>query len=323
MIWAVRIDSGLRVVALDVAVLGLQDAALRIGEVALRLAVGLLFRRRRRLAVLLAPLRYALLFRLRPAPLLLFGGGFGFRFQFGLGLADLLQPFLLVGHPIGHLIATLWAVELVLLCIGRLGRFQPAVDLGGKLRFPLLHALVAHRLVFGRVRLDLGAVERDVPELHQAGLLGKLQHLHEQRGQRLEVPVAELRDRAEVRRVARHDHHEVRTLYRRLGDPARRVDAARIAVQKQRRHQPRVERRLTEPARVAASNRRQIKLLPDQRYDQPRQVVPRHIVLHARRQKLRLVNLPGAKFLAHGPARNQTRPHLTSHYSDRLLVVEI
>src|SRR5829696_6099923 len=37
------IDSGLRVVALDVAILGLQDAALRIGEVALRLAGGLRF----------------------------------------------------------------------------------------------------------------------------------------------------------------------------------------------------------------------------------------------------------------------------------------
>ena len=32
----------------------------------------------------------------------------------------------------------------------------------------------------------------------------------------------------------------------------RRVDAARIAVQKQRRHRPRIKRRLTQPARVAA-----------------------------------------------------------------------
>ena len=37
------IDRGLGVIALDITILGLQDAAFRIGEVALRLAVGLLF----------------------------------------------------------------------------------------------------------------------------------------------------------------------------------------------------------------------------------------------------------------------------------------
>src|SRR5665213_1192604 len=42
-----RIDRGLGVVALDVAVLGLEDTALGIGEVALRLAVGLALRRQK------------------------------------------------------------------------------------------------------------------------------------------------------------------------------------------------------------------------------------------------------------------------------------
>ncbi|ESW76192.1 hypothetical protein X772_32340 [Mesorhizobium sp. LSJC280B00] len=191
MIWA---DSGLRIVALNVTVLGLQDAASRIGEVALRLALRLRLRWRRRLAVLLAALCLALLLRLVPAAHLFFGGGLGFGLQFGLGLANLLQSLLLVGHPIGHLVAALLAVELVLLPIGRLRGFEPAVDLGLELRFPLLHALVAHRLVLGRVGLDLGAVERHVPELHQSRLLGKLEDLHEQRSQRLQMPSAELRD---------------------------------------------------------------------------------------------------------------------------------
>jgi hypothetical protein len=61
------IDGGLGVVALDVAVLGQEHAALGIGEVALRLALGLRFGRRGRLAVLLASLGDALLFRLFPA----------------------------------------------------------------------------------------------------------------------------------------------------------------------------------------------------------------------------------------------------------------
>jgi hypothetical protein len=83
-------------------------------------------------------------------PCLLRGGGFGLRLQLGFGLAYLIEPPLLVGHPIGHLIAALLAVELVLFCIGGFGRGQPAVDLGLKLGFPLLHALIAHRLVSRR-----------------------------------------------------------------------------------------------------------------------------------------------------------------------------
>src|SRR5260370_12076313 len=76
---------------------------------------------------------------------------------------------------------------------------------------------------------------------------------------------------------------------------------------------------MAKPARVAAHDRREIKALPDQRHDQPRKVVPRHIVLHPRRQQLHIVDLPGAKFLAHNHAWNQTLHNLTSHYSDRLL----
>ena len=282
------------------------------GSVKLRcvLPSGSLLRRRRRPAALFTAFRDALLFRLAPTLSLLFGGGFGFRLQLSLGLAYLLQPLLFVGDPIGHLIATFVAVQPILLRIRGLGGFEPAVDLGLKLRFPLLHPLVAHRLVFRRIRLDLGAVQRHMPELHQAGLLGKLQHLHEQSGQRFEMPSAELRDRAEVRRVASHDHHEVRALHRRSGDPARGIDAACITMQKQRRHHPRIKRRLSERARVTADNRAKIKIFPDQRYDQPREVVLGHVVLHARRQKLCLIDLPGAKILAHNSARNQNSPPL-------------
>src|SRR5215217_7258665 len=145
------IDSGLRVVALDVAILGLQDAALRIGEVALRLAIGLRFRRCRRPAALFPVFRKALLLCLFAPPLLLFGGGFGLGLQRGLGFPDLLKPLLLVGDPIRHLVAALVAVEPVVLRIGRFGSLKPAVDFGLELRLPLLHALVAHGFVLGGV----------------------------------------------------------------------------------------------------------------------------------------------------------------------------
>ncbi|MFZ5712838.1 MAG: hypothetical protein ACOY3N_08360, partial [Bradyrhizobium sp.] len=41
--------------------------------------------------------------------------------------------------------------------------------------------------------------------------------------------------------------------------------------------------------------------------------------LHIRRQKQRLIDIPGAKILAHSPSLNQTRSELNSDYSDRLL----
>src|SRR5205823_10453575 len=53
----------------------------------------------------------------------------------------------------------------------------------------------------------------------------------------------------------------------------------------------------------------------------PRDVVLGHEVPHIRRQKQRLIDIPGAKVLAHSPSLNQTRWHLNSDYSDRLLAV--
>jgi len=238
----------------------------------------------------------------------LFGrSSFGFRFQRRLGGADRLDPLLLVGDPFGHLIAAFVAVQLVLCGVRALGRAQPTVDFGLKLGLARLHALIAYGLVLRGVRLDLGAVERHVAELHEAGLLGQLQDLHKQPGQRLQMPLAEVADGAEVRRIERRDHHEVGALGARRGNPARGVDPARIAIEQQRRHHPRIERRLAEGARVAARDLTQIQALPNQRDDETRQVVLRHEVLHARRQKLRLVDLPEAKMLAHGARQNQTR----------------
>src|SRR5271165_779343 len=44
-----------------------------------------------------------------------------------------------------------------------------------------------------------------------------------------------------------------------------------------------------------------------------------HIILHARRQKLHLIDFPWTEMLAHGPNQNQTRHQNASDYSDRLL----
>src|SRR3954447_15256178 len=90
------VDRRLRVVALDIAVLGEQHAAVGIREVALRLGLGLVARPRGRPARLLSALRLALVLDLGPIPRLFGGGGFGVRFQRRLGGADRRPPLLAV-----------------------------------------------------------------------------------------------------------------------------------------------------------------------------------------------------------------------------------
>jgi len=173
--------------------------------------------------------------------------------------------------------------------------------------------------VLRRVRLDLGAVERHVPELHQTRRLRQPQNLHEQAGQRSQVALAEVRDGAEVGRIAGHDHHEIDPLNARPGHPPRRVHPNRVGIKQQPNHHHRVKRRLAQRALVARRDRLQIQALAHQRHHQARQVAGRDKVVHRRRQQLCLVDPPGAKMLAHGPAQNPTRARKATHYSDRLL----
>src|SRR5260370_101754 len=100
----------------------------------------------------------------------------------------------------------------------------------------------------------------------------------------------------------------------------RRIQPARIAVQQKRHHHPRVKRRLPEPAHIAARNLLEIEALPHQFNDEPRDMAFRHEILHIWRQKQRLIDIPRAKILAHGPTLNKTRPEFKSDYPDRLLV---
>jgi hypothetical protein len=81
------------------------------------------------------------------------------------------------------------------------------------------------------------------------------------------------------------------------------------------------KRRLPEPAHITARDLLEIQALPHQLNDKPRDMAFRHEVLHIRRQKQSLIDIPGAKILAHGPGLNQTRSELNSDYSDRLLVL--
>src|SRR5882757_7177439 len=137
------------------------------------------------------------------------------------------------------------------------------------------------------------------------------------------MPLAEVADGSEVRRTPRHYHHKIVPFAASSCDPPRRIQPTRIAVQQKRHHHPRVKRRLPEPAHIAARDLLEIEALPHQLNDKPRDMAFRHKVLHIRRQKQRLIDIPGAKILAHSPSLNQTRSELNSDYSDRLLVQPI
>ncbi|MFZ1104566.1 MAG: potassium-transporting ATPase subunit KdpA [Hyphomicrobiaceae bacterium] len=129
----------------------------------------------------------------------------------------------------------------------------------------------------------------------------------EARLQRHQMPSAELGDGAEIRRAEAHEAHEIDALAARLGDATRGIDAAAIRVQQQRRHHRRMERRLALHAGVAGQDLAQVQLLFDHAQHEPGEVVLAHKLLHRHRQEQRLVDLPGAKGLAHAPGPNPTR----------------
>src|SRR5271168_2975278 len=137
------------------------------------------------------------------------------------------------------------------------------------------------------------------------------------------MALAEVADRSEVRRIERDYHHEIVPLAAGSSNAPRRIQPACIAMQQKRNHHARIERRLAEPTHIAAHDRLEIQTLPHQPNDKPRDAVLGHEVPHIRRQKQRLIDIPGAKVLAHSPSLNQTRWDLNSDYSDRLLARRI
>ena len=111
----------------------------------------------------------------------------------------------------------------------------------------------------------------------------------------------------EIRRIEPDNAHEVDPFARRLGDPARRVDAVTIAVQQQRRHHRRVKRRLPALARIRGFDLTKVEMLEHKRQNEPSQMVLADKVLHARRQQQRLIDRPGPEGLAHKQAKSDSR----------------
>ncbi len=112
------------------------------------------------------------------------------------------------------------------------------------------HALVAHRLVLARIGLDLGAVNRHMAKLHQPRTPAQLQHLHEQPLNVLPVHLAKLVDSGEKRLRVGANHPKRHVLVAGTLDTPRGVHPGAVGVDQQRHHHRRVVRAL--PARVLA-----------------------------------------------------------------------
>ena len=126
------------------------------------------------------------------------------------------------------------------------------------------------------------------------------------------MALAEVRDGAKIRRIESDNAHEVDPLARRLGDPARRVDAIAIGIKQQRRHHRRAKRRLSALARVSRSDLTKLEMLEHKRQNKAGQVVLADKVLHARRQQQRLIDRPPAAVLLMSK-QNPTSAHTHRH----------
>jgi hypothetical protein len=165
-------------------------------------------------------------------------------------------------------------------------------DLAGDL---LVAAVGAHR----RVGLDLGAVQRDHADRHQARLGAEAEDLAEQVTERVLVADAEACDRRVIGRMVGGDDAERDILVAAALDPPRRSFSNRVGVQQQREHHRRIKRRAA-PAvvAVAGQERSQVEFVDDLEHE-PRQVIVGQPLPQAWRQQQGLLPITRHEVMGH------------------------
>jgi len=133
----------------------------------------------------------------------------------------------------------------------------------------------------------------------QTGPAAQPEHLLEQPGQHLQVALAEIADRAEIRPVQGGHCLKVEPLLAAPRDLARGVDAAAIGVEQQRHHHPRMIGRRSALLAIAGHDRRQVEPVAHHLAHKMRQMAGRHKILHRRRRQPNLIYIPRTKRLAH------------------------
>ena len=201
MIWCSPYDRHLRVVALlGSLAAGLHDLALGIGEIALRLRLGLA------VGPLVGPPAPGIAVLPRLAPALIVVPALR-RLQTRFGCLDRRQALLPALQLLGQLLAPeILAPTLVFFGVHHPRLRQKRLDLRLQASCLFAHPLIAHRLALARVRSHLRPVDRELAEPRQSHLARHLHHPHKQLAELRQMSASELTYRAMLREVARREH---------------------------------------------------------------------------------------------------------------------
>ena len=220
-------------------------------------------------------------------------------FQRRFGFDDLRQPSLAALQFVGNVVVRQIAELLIIGRVRAVGACQQGVDLLLQSFGFRPHAVVTHRLVTRRIRLDFGAVQRQTPHLQQARFATQHQHFQKQRLQMLQMPGPILGDAAKVGDVLADNHPKGRVGDTALHDLSRREHADTIRIEQQHEHHSRVKRRL--PAvltTVIVDDRREIHLTGDIQQKINQMLLGQPIPRRRRKQPPR-IRLPIAKLTTH------------------------
>ena len=254
------IHGGLAVVALDETALGpgdRHDAALGIGEVPLGLRVG------HRAEGLRWPASA------RPGGLaciehLLLQGGrrLGLVLQDRLGGPNGLKPLLPPSQLSRPFIATpSRPIQGIIADIGRLRLLEQRRHFGLQPDLLLDHTVIAHGLVLGGIGLQLGPIQRHMPQRDQASPLTERQHLHEQIGQGRQMLLAKVADGPKIWPLVGRQHAKGHVLFQFPSNLPRGWNPHGIGIEQDLDQHPRMVRHSTTgDAPIGPQNRGEIQL---------------------------------------------------------------
>ncbi len=181
---------------------------------------------------------------------------FGQRLQSCFASCDLRRYI----HPVRHTVA-----------VGVLGHPHQLLHFFMQLRFDPADVPVRQRAVPARIRLHLGAIQRNAAQLDQLHLLRDQQHLHEQLLYLARKPLAKGGQRVMVRMRVRRNVAERHRVIGRSLNLAAREHARRIPVHQQtQQHLGMMRRHAT--SRICAAQFREVHLRDDFHHE-PRQMV--------------------------------------------------
>jgi hypothetical protein len=206
-----------------------------------------------------------------------------------LGLAQPAAPALGGGELRRQLVPARVPMELVL---GSVDRLRFLENLAREL-------LVVEVLVARRVRVELGAVDRDDTDLGESAARAEREHLAEQAGDRLLVTLNKPCERRMVRPLLGRQHPEGDVFLAGALDHTRGPDPARVRVEQQRHHHRRVIGRPAAPVDAIGGIKRLEIHLADGVDDKPREVPLRQPLANIGRHQKRLLAITRDKALAH------------------------